>query len=100
MKSLRSRDLRVWERIALAKKLVVPQFFEMMRTPSSVLVIWWANANWATGFTLHCAAGIKGRVRGTTDGHKAYLEAVETAFGADCDYKRFTAESDDFSSEG
>jgi hypothetical protein len=43
MKSLRSRDLRVWERIALAKKLVVPQFFEMMRTPSSVLVIWWAD---------------------------------------------------------
>ena len=58
------------------------------------------NANWATEFTLDCAAGIKGRVRVITDGHKPYLEAVETAFGADCDYKRLTAESDDFSSEG
>jgi hypothetical protein len=26
------------------------------------------------------------RVQVTTDGHKAYLEAVETAFGASCDY--------------
>src|SRR5579862_9773687 len=29
---------------------------------------------------------ITGRVQVTTDGHKAYLEAVETAFGADIDY--------------
>jgi hypothetical protein len=33
-----------------------------------------------------CAARIKGRVQITTDGHKAYLEAVEEAFGADVDY--------------
>jgi len=33
-----------------------------------------------------CAARIKGRVQVTTDGHKAYLEAVEGAFGMDCDY--------------
>jgi IS1 family transposase len=44
------------------------------------------SANWAMEFMLDCAARIKGRVQVTTDGHKAYLEAVETAFGADCDY--------------
>ena len=37
-------------------------------------------------FMLDCAARIKGRVQITTDGHKAYLEAVEEAFGADVDY--------------
>ncbi len=44
------------------------------------------SANWAIEFMLDCAARIKGRVQVTTDGHKAYLEAVETAFGANCDY--------------
>ena len=43
------------------------------------------SADWAMDFMLDCAARIKGRVRVTTDGHKAYLEAVEEAFGADCD---------------
>ena len=33
-----------------------------------------------------CADRIRGRVQVTTDGHKAYLEAVEGAFGMDCDY--------------
>jgi len=33
-----------------------------------------------------CASRIKNRVQITTDGHKAYLEAVESAFGADVDY--------------
>jgi IS1 family transposase len=44
------------------------------------------DADWAMEFMLDCAARIKGRVQVTTDGHKAYLEAVEEAFGADCDY--------------
>src|ERR1700680_1264569 len=44
------------------------------------------SADWAMEFMLDCAARIKGRVQVTTDGHKAYLEAVETAFGADIDY--------------
>src|SRR5271157_1941389 len=47
------------------------------------------DADWAMDFMLDCAARIKGRVQVTTDGHKAYLEAVETAFGADCDYAMF-----------
>jgi hypothetical protein len=33
-----------------------------------------------------CASWIRNRVQITTDGHKAYLEAVENAFGADIDY--------------
>jgi IS1 family transposase len=44
------------------------------------------DADWAMEFMLDCADRIKGRVQVTTDGHKAYLEALETAFGADCDY--------------
>src|SRR5271169_6819962 len=44
------------------------------------------SADWAMEFMLDCAARIKGRVQVTTDGHKAYLEAVEEAFGADVDY--------------
>jgi hypothetical protein len=44
------------------------------------------SVDWAMEFMLDCAARIKGRVQVTTDGHKAYLEAVEEAFGAECDY--------------
>jgi hypothetical protein len=46
-----------------------------------------------------CASRIKNRVQITTDGHKAYLEAVENAFGADIDYamlqKLYGSPSDD-----
>ncbi|MGH9537813.1 MAG: IS1 family transposase [Terriglobales bacterium] len=44
------------------------------------------GAGWAYDFMQDCAKRIKGHVQVTTDGHKAYLEAVEAAFGADCDY--------------
>ncbi len=44
------------------------------------------GAGWAHDFMQDCARRIKGRVQVTTDGHKAYLEAVEAAFGMDCDY--------------
>jgi hypothetical protein len=37
-------------------------------------------------FIQDCASRISGRVQVTTDGHKAYLEAVEQSFGADVDY--------------
>jgi hypothetical protein len=33
-----------------------------------------------------CASRIRGRVQITTDGHRAYLEAVEEAFGMDVDF--------------
>jgi IS1 family transposase len=44
------------------------------------------GAGWAYDFMQDCADRIKGRVQVTTDGHKAYLEAVEGAFGCDVDY--------------
>src|ERR1017187_4021651 len=44
------------------------------------------DAGWAKEFMQDCANRIKGRVQITTDGHRAYLEAVEGAFGMDCDY--------------
>jgi IS1 family transposase len=44
------------------------------------------DGEWAKEFMQDCARRIQGRVQITTDGHKAYLEAVEDAFGADIDY--------------
>jgi IS1 family transposase len=44
------------------------------------------DLGWATEFMQDCASRIKNRVQITTDGHRAYLEAVENAFGADIDY--------------
>ena len=44
------------------------------------------GGDWATDFMHDCASRIKNRVQITTDGHKAYLDAVESAFGADVDY--------------
>jgi IS1 family transposase len=44
------------------------------------------DGGWAKEFMEDCASRIKNRVQITTDGHRAYLEAVENAFGADIDY--------------
>lgn len=44
------------------------------------------DADCANEFMLDVAGRVVGRVQLTTDGHKAYLEAVEGAFGADVDY--------------
>src|SRR5213594_807664 len=44
------------------------------------------DLGWAKEFMEDCARRISNRVQITTDGHKAYLEAVENAFGADIDY--------------
>jgi IS1 family transposase len=41
---------------------------------------------WAHEFMQDVASRIRGRVQLTTDQHRAYLEAVEDAFGADVDY--------------
>src|ERR1700733_3197793 len=41
---------------------------------------------WATEFMRDVAGRIRGRVQLTTDGHRAYLNAVEDAFGMDVDY--------------
>src|ERR1035438_7659876 len=37
------------------------------------------DSGWARDFMQDCASRIRGRVQVTTDGHKAYLEAVEGA---------------------
>ena len=44
------------------------------------------DAGWAREFMDDCASRIKNRVQLTTDAHRAYLVAVEDAFGADVDY--------------
>jgi len=44
------------------------------------------GADWAMDFMKDAASRIQGRVQITTDGHNAYLNAVEEAFGADVDY--------------
>jgi IS1 family transposase len=44
------------------------------------------DLGWAKEFMQDCASRIRNRVQITTDGHKAYLEAVEDAFGTDIDY--------------
>lgn len=44
------------------------------------------DAEYASAFMADVAERLTGRVQLTTDGHKAYLDAVEDAFGADVDY--------------
>lgn len=44
------------------------------------------DGGWAKEFMQDCASRIVNRVQITTDGHRAYLDAVEDAFGADIDY--------------
>lgn len=44
------------------------------------------NAAYANAFMDDVASRLANRVQLTTDGHNAYLEAVEGAFGADVDY--------------
>jgi IS1 family transposase len=44
------------------------------------------SGEYAAKFINDLASRLSGRVQLTTDGHRAYLEAVEGAFGADIDY--------------
>lgn len=44
------------------------------------------DAEYGSAFMQDVASRLTNRVQLTTDGHKAYLEAVEGAFGADVDY--------------
>lgn len=56
---------------------------------SKLMVSWLVggrDAEAANAFTQDVAGRLAGRVQLTTDGHKAYLDAVEGAFGADVDY--------------
>lgn len=56
---------------------------------SKLIVSWLVggrDAEYATAFMQDVAGRLNERVQLTTDGHKAYLDAVEGAFGADVDY--------------
>ena len=44
------------------------------------------DSGWAREFMMDCAVRVKGRLQITTDGHRAYLDAVEDAFGCEVDY--------------
>lgn len=48
------------------------------------------DAGWAHDFMQDVAARVHVRVQLTTDGHKAYLDAVEGALGADIDFATLT----------
>jgi len=58
--------------------------------PDSKLVVSWLvglrDAEWGKVFMRDVASRLANRVQLTSDGHKAYLVAVEEAFGADVDY--------------
>ena len=56
---------------------------------SKLIVSWLVggrDSEYAMAFMDDLCARLENRVQLTTDGHKAYLEAVEGAFGADIDY--------------
>ena len=56
---------------------------------SKLIVSWLVggrDAGYATEFMQDLAGRLANRVQLTSDGHRAYLSAVEDAFGADIDY--------------
>ncbi len=56
---------------------------------SKLIVSWLVggrDAGYATEFMQDVASHLANRVQLTTDGHRAYLEAAEAAFGSDVDY--------------
>ena len=67
-------DVWTWTAIDADTKLV-PQWLVGLR-----------DADWANAFIGDLAYRLKNRVQLTSDGHKAYLSAVEDAFGGEVDY--------------
>ena len=67
-------DVYTWTALCADTKLV-PSFLVGKR-----------DADYAKAFMGDLASRLASRVQLTTDGHKAYLSAVEEAFGADIDY--------------
>jgi transposase-like protein len=49
------------------------------------------DASWACQFMEDLASRVTTRIQITTDGHRAYAEAVEGAFGMDVDYAMLKA---------
>ena len=69
-------DIYTWTALCADTKLV-PSWYIGKRDAQSAMV-----------FMNDLARRLKNRVQLTTDGHKAYLEAVESTFGADIDYSQ------------
>ncbi len=67
-------DVWTWTALCADSKLV-PSFLVGGR-----------DARWADEFIADLKSRLKHRIQLTTDGHKAYLHAVEDAFGANIDY--------------
>ncbi|MDE0512537.1 MAG: IS1 family transposase [Gammaproteobacteria bacterium] len=67
-------DVWTWTAIDAESKLIVSY------------LVGGRDSDYALEFMDDIKARLKNRVQMTTDGHKAYLEAVEDAFGADVDY--------------
>lgn len=67
-------DVWTWTAIDADSKLIV-SYLVGQRGP-----------RWAKAFMEDVASRIESRIQITTDGHKAYAEAVKGAFGMDCDY--------------
>lgn len=67
-------DLWTWTALDADSKLIVSY------------LIGGRDAGYANDFMQDVAGRLANRVQLTTDGHKAYLDAVEGAFGADVDY--------------
>lgn len=44
------------------------------------------DSGWGQEFMDDCASRINSRLQITTDGHRVYMDAIESAFGADVDY--------------
>jgi IS1 family transposase len=53
---------------------------------TKLLISWFVGGDYAIGFMDDLRSRLANRVQLTSDGHRAYLEAVEGAFGADVDY--------------
>lgn len=73
-KEIRWGDVWTWVGIDADTKLVVSY------------LVGGRGADWAMDFMKDAESRIRGRVQITTDGHKAYLVAVEEAVGVDVDY--------------
>ncbi len=102
IRNLRVRRLQcdeIWAYIGAKKKNATPEkkaegwgdvwTWTAIDADTKLCVSWLVggrDAGWAMDFMEDCASRINGRVQVTTDAHKAYLEAVEGAFGIDVDY--------------
>ncbi len=69
-------DVYTWTALCADTKFV-PSWYIGRRDLQSAII-----------FMNDLASRLKDRIQLTTDGHRAYLEAVENAFGGDIDYSQ------------